>query len=227
MPIILFIRHGESQSNAGEPTLCPHIVELTKKGKKQARAIAQFLQEAQLTPELIVTSSYMRTKQTAEPTRLAFPSIPEVEWPVHEFTYLSSWHEHISTIEDRQPAVKVYWEIADPEYIDETRPGSPKPESFKQFIERVRHVKDRLENTELDTIAIFSHEQFITAFQWLSQHNPQEISSETMKDFRAFLKANPIPNGAIVEAKFHREYDEWLYEMMISHLEKLEPAPAV
>ncbi len=226
MPTILLIRHGESQSNAGEPSSCPHLVELTDKGWKQAEAIARFLQEAQLTPDLILTSSYIRTKQTTAPTTLAFSSVPEEEWPVQEFTYLSMWHEENSTITERRPAVEAYWEKADPEFVEDSKPQSPEPESFNQFIARVRNVKERLENMESGIIAIFSHEQFIFAFRWLSEHNLEEPSSESMKEFRASLKANPIPNGAIVEAKFHRGYDEWRYEMITSHLEKLEPAPA-
>lgn len=223
MPTILLIRHGESQSNAGEPTPCPHTVELTDKGWKQAEAIAQFLQDAKLFPDLIVTSSYWRTKQTAEPTKLAFPSIPEEEWPIKEFTYLSMWHYENSTIEDRRPLVEGYWEIADPELVDNTKPGSPEPESFTQFIRRVRNVKKRLENTETGIIAIFTHEQFIFAFKWLSQHHLDAPSSENMTEFRASLKANPIPNGAIVQAKFHKEYDEWHFEVIKSHLENPLP----
>lgn len=218
MPTIFLIRHGESQSNVGLPTLSPEIVELTDKGWKQAKAIAQFLQEAQLIPDLIVTSSYFRTKQTAAPTTLAFSSIPEEQWSVQEFTYLSSWHIANSTVEDRQPAVEVYWEeLSDPSYND--GPGS---ESFEQFIERVREVMMRLNDTKYDTIAIFSHQQFICALLWLLQRNPVDLSSETMKDFRDFLRANLVPNGAIVRVDFRDSYKRWQYELITSHLERPE-----
>jgi probable phosphoglycerate mutase len=218
MPTILLIRHGESRANAGEPTSCPHIVELTTMGREQAKAIAQFLQEAQLIPELIVTSSYMRTKQTAVPTKLVFPNVPEKEWPVQEFTYLSSLHEWRSTTWDRRPSVEAYWDLSDPSYVDDPKPGSPIPESFEQFIARVRKVKKQLEQSDLAITALFSHEQFMNAFRWLSQNDPGELSTETMKEFRAFLKANPILNGAIVETKFHKGYTDWRYEMITSHL---------
>jgi len=203
MPTIFLIRHGESQSNVGLPTLSPEIVELTDKGWKQAKAIAQFLQEAQLIPDLIVTSSYLRTKQTAAPTTLAFSSIPEEQWSVQEFTYLSMWHEENSTTEDRRETVKAYWDLSDPSYVDNPKPGSPIPESFKQFIARVREVRERLEKTELETIAVFSHEQFISALSWLSQQDLVDLSQVAMRDFRAFLKANPVPNGAIIQALGH------------------------
>lgn len=218
MPTILLIRHGESQSNIGLPTSSPEIVELTCKGWNQAANIAQFLKDAQFHPELIVTSSYLRTKQTAALTTLAFPYVPREEWCVQEFTYLSMWHERNSTIEDRRQMVEAYWELSDPSIADDPKSGSPAPESFEQFIARVRRVKEQLEQTELDIIVIFTHEQFITAFQLLSEPDSKRITSETMREFRSFLKRHPIPNGAMVQAKYLREYDEWRYEMIESHL---------
>lgn len=220
MPTILLIRHGESQSNAGLPTSSPEIVELTKKGWEQAEDIAQFLEEAHIHPDLIVTSSYLRTKQTAVLTTLAFPYVPEEEWSVQEFTYLSMWHEANSTIEDRRPLVETYWDLSDPSIVDDPKSGTPAPESFEQFIMRVRKVREQLERTELDSIVIFTHEQFVTAFQWLSEPDSKQITSETMKNFRAFLKRHPIPNGVIVQAEYLRAYDEWHYEKIESHLGK-------
>ncbi len=222
MPTVFLIRHGESQSNAGLPTLSSEIVELTDKGWKQAKAIAQFLQEAQLIPDLIVTSSYLRTKQTAAPATLTFSSIPEEQWSVHEFTYLSMWHEENSTTEDRRQMVEYYWELSDPSIVDDPKFGSPAPESFEQFIMRVRRVRAQLEQTELDVIVIFSHEQFITAFRWLSEPDTLPITSETMRKFRAFLKTNPVPNGAIVRVEFRDSYKRWRYELITSHLERPE-----
>lgn len=218
MSTILLIRHGESQSNAGLATSSPEIVELTGKGWKQAADIAQYLKDAQLHPDLIVTASYLRTKQTATLTKLAFRDVLEEEWQVQEFTYLSMWHEWNSTVEDRRHMVEAYWELSDPSYVDGPKSGTLLSESFEQFITRVRKVKKRLEQTELDIIAIFSHEQFINAFLWFSEPDSQCITSETMGKFRAFSKAHPIPNGAIVQAKYHRGYNEWLYEMIESHL---------
>lgn len=212
------IRHGESQSNIGLPTSSPEIVELTGKGWKQAIGIAQFLKDAQFHPELIVTSSYLRTKQTAALTTLAFPDVLEEEWGVQEFTYLSMWHKWNSTIEDRRHMVEAYWNLSDPSYVDDSKLGTPVAESFEQFIKRVRQVKKQLEQTELDTIAIFSHEQFITAFRWLSELGTLQITPGTMREFRAFLKKHPIPNGAIVQAKYLKGYDEWRYERIESHL---------
>jgi broad specificity phosphatase PhoE len=209
MSIILLVRHGESKSNAGLPTSCPKLVELTGKGLKQAEDIAYIL-KSQPAPELIVTSSYLRTQQTAKPTRLAFPFVPEEEWPVHEFTYLSPsyWNED-TTSKDREPLVKAYWETCDPAYVD--GPGS---ESFVLFIKRIKQFLFRLRETSHDTIAVFSHEQFICAFLWCLQLGWLNLTQDDMKDYREFLDANPIPNGGIVRVQFDDDYASWNYAMI-------------
>src|SRR5205823_4115506 len=117
MPTIFLIRHGESQSNAGLPTTYPKGVKLTERGLEQAECIARYL-KSRIPLDLIVTSPYQRTKQTAAPTKSRFPSVPQVEWPVKEFTYLSTWQEVNSTIEDRRQWVEAYWELSNPFYVD-------------------------------------------------------------------------------------------------------------
>src|SRR5437660_3505458 len=102
MRTVWFIRHGESEGNAGLPTTEPVSIKLTKKGLEQAQNIAAMFEEP---PSLIVTSSYIRTKQTAWPTIKSFPETPQEEWPVHEFTYLSLAYRQYSTIQQRQPLV--------------------------------------------------------------------------------------------------------------------------
>lgn len=230
MTTVLLIRHGQSQSNAGEPTKCCESVELTENGQAQARAVASYFRQALLVPELIVTSSHIRTKQTALPLKdflstseFSFPF--EDEWPVHEFTYLACWRNEFSTFADRQETVKAYWQIADPTYI--VCPGS---ESFIQFIDRVRAFKSRLESTEHTTIVVFSHEQLISAFEWLVQEKHGEVTptSEEMRGYRTYLLRNPLPNGGIVKAKFRKANGEWTFERITQHLDRLadvqEPA---
>lgn len=218
MSDVLLIRHSESQSNAGMPTLRPDLIELTEEGWEQAKEITRFIQNSRFNPELIVTSSYLRTKQTAASTLLAYVSVPEEEWPVHEFTYLSSWHEAVSTIEDRQPMVDAYWELSDPSYVD-----GEFSESFEQFIARVREVKKRLANSNLNRIAVFSHQQFISAFSWLSRWHKQNMTPDAMKNFRAFMKAYPIPNAGIIFTQLQDGQEYTRRELIL--LPHNKPAP--
>jgi len=226
MPTILLIRHGESQSNAGLPTSNPKSVELTELGKEQAQNVADFL-KSQFHPDLIVTSAYERTKQTALPTKSTFRHIFEEEWPIHEFTYLSSWHKAPSTVEDRREYVRQYWEFSDPTFRDApvSEPESEsKSESFEQFITRVQAVMARLKSTTYDTVAVFSHQQFISALLWLSQQNRLKLCPDTMRKFKEFLALHPMPNGGIVQVQFKDRNDKWQIKPIFSQLKPLEPA---
>jgi 2,3-bisphosphoglycerate-dependent phosphoglycerate mutase len=227
MPTAFLIRHGESESNAGLPTIQPKYVRLTSLGCEQAKRTADCLKYYPL--ELIVTSPYLRTKQTAEPTAFVFYDTPERaitedEWQVQEFTYLSSMRWTYSTTEDRRPEVDRYWKDADPDYVD--GPGS---ESFREFIDRVRAFLEQLKNVEeeYETIAVFSHEQFINAVLWLIDYDPVEISSKTMRDFRTYLDGSSIQNGAIVQIRFSHHENRWRSEWITQRpsLKRAVPGP--
>jgi broad specificity phosphatase PhoE len=222
MPIVLLIRHGESHANAGLPTAHPQTVKLTKKGLEQVESIPHTLKKYNLLPGLIVTSSYVRSQQTAEPTISTFPSVPVVEWPVHEFTYLSSWHATHSTVHERRVLVNEYWDNSDPTYID--APGS---ESFEQFIARAAEVMAWLKQAKPNIIAVFSHEQFICALLWLLQRNlvTGKPAEEDMKEYRNFQVSHKVPNGAIVRIDLHDGYEYPQYEMITSHLEETVHIP--
>jgi broad specificity phosphatase PhoE len=198
MPTVLLIRHGESMANKGLPSLNPKTVPLSVKGKKQAREIARRLKSQPL--DLIITSSYLRSKETAQPTMEALWNVPVVKnWPVHEFTYLDGWKGEYSTIKDRKPIVNLFWQISDPIQPD------PNAESFQQFIERVWDVRERLEKPRYreKTIAIFTHEQFISAFRWLLdlKRKSPYVDEYDMRRFRRYLLENPVANGEIVRLK--------------------------
>ncbi len=219
MPTILLIRHGESESNAGLPTSDSKAVKLTHLGSKQAQWIAEKIQESKTIPDLIVISSYQRAIDTAAPTRNRFPSAAiREDWPVHEFNYLPRWSKESSTFEERREYVAGYWGLSDPTYFD-----SPESESFEQFIERARKVLTYLKNTRHETVAVFSHQQFICALLWLSQRNPLELRPETMKEYKDFLEVTPVPNGTIVQVQFRDSQDSWKYSSITSHLQNLKP----
>jgi broad specificity phosphatase PhoE len=218
MPTILLIRHGQSQSNAGLPTSRPEDIELTDEGWQQARDIAQFLKRSPLIPEFIVMSPYKRAMQTAEPTRSLFPSIPTTKaWPVYEFNYASLWSTVKSTVAERRVYIEGYWDHSDPTFKD--GPGS---ESFEQFIKRVQGVIKDINRTRHETIAIFSHQQFICALLWLSQSEMSGLHPETMKEYKEFLRLNPVPNGGIVSVRFQNNQTQWQHKLITSHLSNLQ-----
>jgi broad specificity phosphatase PhoE len=215
MSTIFLARHGESQSNAGKPTDCPECAGLTVRGVDQAKFIAAYL-KSHTSLDLIVTSRYKRTQETALFTESLFPDVPLEQWDVHEFTYLSPPYFGVSNIHDRRPLVEAYWEQKLPTYED-----GPDSESFDAFIKRVRAFITQLQSRQFEpdeTIAIFSHEQFITAVLWLIERNPTTITRQTMDDFKNFLKQNPVPNGAIVSMQFHQRHHSWRIKRVTDHL---------
>lgn len=216
MSTIFLARHGESQSNIGLPSDSPECARLTVRGVDQAKHVAAYL-KSHTSLDLIVTSRYKRTQETAAFTQSLFPNVPLKEWDVHEFTYLSSPYFGISTIHDRRPLVETYWELKLPSYVD-----GPDSESFDAFIKRARAFLQQLQSPQFEgdeTIAVFSHEQFITAVLWLIEHNPTSITEKLMDDFKTYLKQNPVPNGAIVRMQFHPRHYFWHIKRVTDHLQ--------
>lgn len=212
MRTIWFIRHGESESNVGLPTSDPVSIELTEHGLEQAKHIALSFTEQ---PSLIITSSYLRTKQTALPTIRRFPDIRHEEWPVHEFTFLALHNKERTTIYDRRPMVQKFWHRNDPYYV-----AGEGAESFAGFMERVRDMIERIKHLEESFIAIFSHEQFIRGVLWLLLLGSAEVSCDIAR-FKSFLSAFSMPNGSILKVQLHERNEVWFSNFVSYHL----PAP--
>ena len=105
---IILVRHAESIGNAGRRTTSPAGNNLTDYGRKQALEFAEGITKA---PDLIVWSTYPRTKETAKPLSLKYPKTPTTEWPdIQEFTYLSPKKCFNTTPEERKTWVLSYWE---------------------------------------------------------------------------------------------------------------------
>lgn len=101
------VRHGESAANAGAVTTDPASIPLTEAGRGQARSTAAAIMQR---PNLIVVSSYLRTRQTTAPSIERFPDVPVETWPVQEFTYLSPGRCAGTTTAQRRPLVEAYWQ---------------------------------------------------------------------------------------------------------------------
>jgi 2,3-bisphosphoglycerate-dependent phosphoglycerate mutase len=213
MPTVLFIRHAESEANAGQPTAHPATIKITPKGLKQAEAIASFFTRE---PNLIITSPYKRTYETAQPTFARFPDARHAEWPVEEFTYLTPLDTFTTSLE-RKPMVEAFWQRDDPSYVD-----GDEVESFTAFIVRVQNVIKSLRQTKEDHITVFSHEQFISAILWLFLKNRLEagstLCSDSKKQFKDFLGICRLPNGAILPVQLQDGNETWVRNIITSHL---------
>lgn len=159
MPQFWFIRHGESETNAGLPSVSDQSTKLTETGKRQAEYVAKYLQEP---PDLFVLSPYERTRLTATPTLEKFPRVPVETWQIQEYTYLSHQQYSGTTTDDRRRLSQDYFRIADPDLV--LGEGG---ESFIQFIDRVDECFNRLLESDYQRVILFGHGWFTRAGLWL------------------------------------------------------------
>ena len=195
---IWFIRHGQSLANANEnfksDSFGGSSVSLSKKGQKQAEDLLRHFSDA---PDLVITSPYARTKETARPLMSKYRRVRHEEWPIHEFTYLSRNRCQNTTFLEREPWKDEYWKKSNPAHHD-----GEGAESFVDFMERVRDTIEKIKEREESFIVLFSHNYTIAAIRYILEKNPKKITPEVMRDFKKYFKVNSVPNAEKVEFIF-------------------------
>lgn len=176
----LIVRHAESLSNAGEKTDSHDTIPLTEKGRQQAIELAETLN---ITPELIVISSYSRTHETAAPFIAKHPDVPVEIWDVHEFTYLDGKVFNGTTKEERSEAVMDYWENKDIDWQ-----ASETAESFSSLLRRIERFVEKLKSRKEKTIVVFAHGRFIQNLKLYlreaKKHNIQKLTPEMIQSLK-------------------------------------------
>jgi len=195
---VWFFRHAQSLANANKNFKADDFsipsVSLSPEGLKQAEELIRSFSAA---PELVITSPYVRTRQTAEPLIKKYPAVLKAEWPIQEFTYLSLDKCFGTTILERRPLVEEYWQKSDPAHWD-----GKGAETFIDLINRAQDTIGKIKSRKERFIVLFSHEFFIAAVRYLLEKNPQNISSKEMVEFRQYFLLNRIPNATKVEFSF-------------------------
>ena len=181
-----FVRHGQSTGNAGLPTPDLVAMPLTPLGASQARGVACSWRRE---PTHIVSSPFLRARQTAAPTCGRFPGVPMAIWPIHEFTYLCPANWANTTRAQRRPSVEAYWARGDPAYLD-----GEGAESFSQVLRRAEAALARLAVLPDDAeVFLFSHGQFMQAVR-LSVGLAAESDGDKMVQFWPFEQHSPVLN---------------------------------
>jgi broad specificity phosphatase PhoE len=193
---LLLIRHGQSVSNAGLRTVRPHLTGLTAIGEAQARLTAEALPE----PRLIAYSPYARARATAQPFIARWPSVPCVEWPVQEFTFLDASAWDGTTAIERRPAAEAYWERADPHGAE-----SGGAESFAQLLARVDQVRRDALAVGQGPIVVFTHGLFSKTLIWRCTDPRAAATAEGMTGAREFARVFRFPNCGIVRGRLESD----------------------
>lgn len=191
MKKVIFIRHGESESNAGQKTQHPQSINLTPKGRQEAEDKAAGFTAR---PDLVATSRYVRTKQTAEPFLKKFDAVPVAEWNIQEFTFLSAAKYKDTTNAERMPFLEEYWNRADPYYKDDDT-----AESFVEFVGRCRDAVEQMKKCDDGLTVAFSHGYLMNGIRFLLKGGFEKTDSDTMRDFWTYHKTHKIENCATLE----------------------------
>lgn len=193
MPSVTLIRHGESEANAGLPSLCPASIPLTELGHRQAAEFARGINDA---PCLLVVSPYLRTQLTAAPLIARHPAAPVEEWPVHEFTYLDPQHYAGTTETHRGALAHAYWTRCDPQWKD-----GGGAESFAELMARIDNLEERLRQRPEKQILVFTHGYFIKALLLRREQPRGPVDAQLMATFRDRRKEGQLPNTGMVQLK--------------------------
>ena len=142
---------------------------------------------------MIIASPFARARHTAVRSFQRF-LVSEFEFwsEVREFTYLAPATCIGTTTEERKARVNAYWDTADPDYVD-----GEGAESFRQFMERVRAVLQKLEGLPCKNIVVFSHEQFIRALL-MEQQDETFRNADLNEKMRMFRNGRRIDNAEMV-----------------------------
>jgi broad specificity phosphatase PhoE len=210
MKEIWFIRHAESEANAGLASSDPALIPLTERGYQQAIEVSTVIPAI---PSLIVFSPYTRTQQTAQPTIQLFPQVKCQEWNIQEFTYLSRDLCRNTTPAQRRPMAEEYWKKNDPFYIH-----GEGAESFADLQRRVCDTDQRIEKINRGLILIFGHGQFMRLFLLSLLLKSFDPTPELMQKFALFNKVYEIPNCGILKIRFH-DQEAFVSGLVSTHLQ--------
>jgi probable phosphoglycerate mutase len=197
---IHLVRHGESASNAGLVTESAASNPITEVGRAQAERFAAAWSEP---PQLIVTSSYIRTQMTAAPFLAKYTDVPHETWPVEEWTQLTPSKYRGTTNAERRPRVLAYYDRKDPHFRDGV--GA---ESFAGLFSRVGRVLTQAANRKEETIVIFTHGHFMRAVLWSILVNPRPETPADMERFLLFSEVLGIQNLTMMTIRSYEH--EWL-----------------
>ena len=198
MPTIYLIRHAESTANAGEISQPNHEVDLTAKGRAQARQLAERLT---LEPSKVVVSEFIRTRQTAQPWLDKLGIEPEVDGLINEFNVLGYSVVKGMTGDQRRPVGLRYWRKCSlQERVGEDG------ETFAEFSARVTEFLDTL-HTRTDASVLFTHGMYIKLIIWRLLGYPMHTSHH-LRLFQGFQGKIQVNNTAVFRLQWQTGRDD-------------------
>ncbi len=148
------VRHAQSVANRGDVSTTLHSdIPLSTDGMAAAQLFADRFDR---TPDLIIVSPYLRTRQTAAPFIEKYNTVPVEIWPIQEFDFLDNQKCLGKTVDTRRAMRDEYIARADPNWRD-----GPHTETFNEMVGRARDFIARVKQRPEQFIVAFSHGHFI------------------------------------------------------------------
>ena len=198
MKNIKIIRHVQSLANAGFATKDVKSVWLTDLGREQSYILANNWTD---NLENIIHSKYDRTLFTAGPLIDKFSQAKVFQSDlIHEFTFLDPKIFENTNPEQRKPHRENFWK----QWAEFQQWKNS--ENFVDFVSRASDFANYLKLSDMDNVAIFSHEQFITMLTYiLESWSKLKLLSEIKKDMYDlfYVQKRWLDNAEIV--------DLWIY----------------
>ena len=158
---LYIIRHGESEMNLPEWT-DPGVydVELTDRGHSQAKALAKWLPGKLLAPDIMYTSTLMRTRQTAYYIEQALNIESTFDDRIREIGNNNRDHSPVSY--EKPHSYRDFWASERPFQSITTDPNG---ENLLHFRARIGNFVDHLmHNHATDVVYVVCHGYVIDAF---------------------------------------------------------------
>jgi broad specificity phosphatase PhoE len=210
-PTVFLIRHGQSQANAGGVTLENPVVPLTELGALQARTLAALLPNA--TPA-VWSSPFKRALDTAAPYCERLGVSAKIHPDLREFEVIDTLSMRGCPFAEREAVLTRYWLAAEPD----VRTG-PHGETFREFHERMSHLRRDILPTLPDGSVIFGHGLCMSLLFW-QLWGFEKVDQAAMIHFRRFQLGFPTPN-TVVYGLTQVAPDQWALRVNESALRAL------
>jgi broad specificity phosphatase PhoE len=191
MSRVLLVRHGQSAGQLDKQTnISDDQVPLTEMGQKQAQTLADSVTSS---PDLIISSPFVRTQETAAPLCAKFPLVPFEIWPVQEFVCLNPNKYVGTTLQQRISWRDEYLNLNDPTYNDGN--GA---ESFSDIIRRATDFLIHIRNLDQKVVYVFTHVLFMKVVETII-NSPLLDDNTRMRNFFTEISSHIYKNCQIIE----------------------------
>lgn len=155
MKTLYFVRHGETDHNAGDLAMGQTDIPLNELGREQARQTTEFLRRYPIAR--IVSSDLQRAMDTAAPLGAALGLAVEADPRLRELSFGIFEGKRVADCVRDHPELAAQWRTGS---FDFAPPGG---ESRRQLMQRTRAALDELLSAPEEHIAVFTHGGALTA----------------------------------------------------------------